>query len=367
MKISYKINKEQYHINFLDKSYEKIGKDLEKLGSDKKILFIFDKNINRKIINEIHLNLKFSGCKIYKLEFLGNKKNKSLKSTLKIIDFLLKEGFTKKSVIISLGGGVLGDLCALAASLYMRGLLYFHIPSTMTAMIDSCIGGKTAINYQNIINSIGTYYHANNVYIFSSIIDLLPDREFFSGIPEILKCGLIKKNRILKLLEKNHLKIKKRDKKIIKILCLETLKTKLHFFTKDVNEKNTRLMLNFGHTFAHSIEMATGSFFSNQDYLRHGEAVGIGILCELNYANGKNYTYRQVKRILKNYDLPIDLIDKRNVKSAKMQNEIFKNLFLDKKKINKNPRYISVKKIGFPKILEMKDFNKINSVIKEIL
>jgi 3-dehydroquinate synthase len=367
MKISYEINKEQYHVNFLDKSYEKIGNDLEKLGSDKKVLFIFDQNINKKTINEIYLNLKFSGCKIYELEFLGNKKNKSLKSVLKIIDFLMKEGFTKKSVIICLGGGVLGDLCGLAASLYMRGLLYFNIPSTMTAMIDSCIGGKTAINYQNIINSVGTYYHANNVYIFSSIIDLLPDREFFSGIPEILKCGLIKKNRILKLLEKDHLKIKKRDKKIVKILCLETLKTKLHFFINDVNEKNTRLMLNFGHTFAHSIEMATGFFFSDQDYLRHGEAVGVGMLCELNYANGKNNIYKKVEKILKIYDLPTNLSYTKNFIPLKMQSEIFKNVFLDKKKINKNPRYISIPKIGYPKISEMKDFNKINDVINDIL
>ena len=90
--------------------------------------------------------------------------------------------------MISIGGGVLGDVCGLAASLYLRGMIYFHVPSTMTAMVDSCLGGKTAINYKNIINSIGTYYHAEHVFIFNELIQGLPHKEFLAGIPEILKC-----------------------------------------------------------------------------------------------------------------------------------------------------------------------------------
>ena len=102
-----------------------------------------------------------------------------------------------------MGGGVIGDLSALAASLYLRGLFYFHIPTTMTSIVDSCIGGKTGINYNNVINSIGNYYHAKNVFIDYKIIKNLPDREYIAGIAEILKCCIINKGLDINFIKKN--------------------------------------------------------------------------------------------------------------------------------------------------------------------
>ena len=100
---------------------------------------------------------------------------------------------------------------ALASSLYLRGLIYFHIPTTMTAIVDSCLGGKTGINYKNIINSIGNYYHPQNVFISKNVIELIPHREFTSGIPEIIKCGLIDNKKILSLLRSNKEDCLRRD------------------------------------------------------------------------------------------------------------------------------------------------------------
>ena len=202
MKLQYKIDGQVHDIYYIDNKYNQISKDLDNLNSDKKLLFLFDSNISKEIRNKVTTSLKFSGCKIYEFEFVGTKKNKSLKAVLKIIDFMISKGFTRKSTILSMGGGVLGDLSALAASLYMRGIIYFHIPTTMTSIVDSSIGGKTAVNYQNIINSIGTYFHANRVYILNDIIKCLPEREFFSGLPEVLKCGLLKDKSIIKILKK---------------------------------------------------------------------------------------------------------------------------------------------------------------------
>ena len=111
---------------------------------------------------------------------------------------MLDNKFTKKSIVISLGGGVIGDLAALAARVYITEELYFSIPTTMTSIIDSCIGGKTGINYKNIINSLGNYYQPHSVFIYNEIIKYIPQREFIAGIPEIIKCGLIKKIVLLK-------------------------------------------------------------------------------------------------------------------------------------------------------------------------
>ena len=282
MKLSYKIENQIHNIYIKNRISNSILTEIKKLKSDQKILLVYDEKINPKIIKKILINLKISGCKIFSSKLKSNKRNKNQKLLFSIIDKLIANNFSKKSIVISCGGGVISDVCGLAASLYLRGMYYFNIPTTMTAVVDSCIGGKTAINYDNIINCIGNYYHANSVFISEDIIKDIPEREYIAGIPEILKCGIIKKNRIIKILKKNKKDIINRNFNILKGLLSETLKTKINFFINDIKEKGSRLNLNFGHTFAHAIEMATANF--KDEYLRHGEAVGIGMLCEIYFS-----------------------------------------------------------------------------------
>ena len=289
MHINYKINNKVHKIIFCPdgeglkikkkrKSYMQISKDLKNIYNDGNILLIVDRNIDKKIINYIIHDLKISFKNLQFMFVSGSKKNKDVKLLFKIIDLLFKKKFTKKSVIVSCGGGVVGDVSGLASSLYLRGLIHYHIPTTMTAIIDSCIGGKNGVNYKGIINSIGNYYHTDRVYISKNIINLIPPREYLAGIPEILKCGLILNRKILSMLEQKSLIIK-RDFKFISKLIKLSLKTKIKFFLNDVTEISERLKLNFGHTFAHAIEMSIKS--NHTELIRHGEAVGIGLLCEI--------------------------------------------------------------------------------------
>ena len=364
MKIKYKINQSYHFVSFKKKFDNTFVKEIERANSDKNILIVYDKNIQNTFIDRFYNSMKLSGCKIFKLELEGSKKNKNEKILFNILNFLLSNNFSKKSILVSIGGGVLGDVCGLAASLYLRGMIYFHVPSTMTAMVDSCLGGKTAINYKNIINSIGTYYHADHVFIFNELIQGLPEKEFLAGIPEILKCGLIKKNKILHTLRTQRTKILNRDFNTLRKIIFETLSTKIFFFKHDVFEKNSRLFLNFGHTFAHAIEMATAKIIKN-DFLRHGEAVGIGMICELFYANNEK-TIKVIEDILTSYGLPTRVIgEKKNsaISLQKLQHYIYKFIFYDKKKINKHPRFISLKKLYKPKIEEMKNLDMIDHAI----
>lgn len=368
MKINYKIGSENYDVLIKDKLDNSISKKIDSIKSDKKVLFIYDNKINKILVDQLVKNLKESGCFLIALEFQGNKKHKNEKSLLNLIDIMIDNKFSKKSIVISFGGGVIGDLAALAASLYYRGTIYFNIPSTMTSIIDSCIGGKTGINYKNIINSVGNYYHPRTVFIFNDVIKLIPEREFVAGIPEILKCGLIKKNKILTILKDKKIELLKRDFRVVSKLCAETLKTKIFFFKDDVYEKKNRLTLNFGHTFAHAIEMAT-EFLFKKEYYRHGEAVGLGILCELYYANkGNNKLLKTVENLLVKYDLPIT-IDKGNLNKKKqiLITNIYKNIFLDKKKITRYPRYIFMKKINKSQIKELQDNNLIIQTINNFI
>ena len=158
MNISYKIGDETHSIIIKNKIDKFLSNKIDSISSDKKVLLVYDKKIEKKLVLQIIKILKQSGCFLIALEFQGNKKNKNEKSLFSLLSTMLDNKFTKKSIVISLGGGVIGDLAALAASLYYRGTLYFSIPTTMTSIIDSCIGGKTGINYKNIINSLGNYY-----------------------------------------------------------------------------------------------------------------------------------------------------------------------------------------------------------------
>ena len=368
MKIQYEVNKEKYDI-FINKNLnDSLAKKIDSIKSDKKILLIYDKKIYKPLVKKIINHLRETGSLLIALEFQGKKKNKNEKSLFNLLNVMIDNHFSKKSIVISLGGGVLGDLAALAASLYHRGTIYFNIPTTMTSIIDSCIGGKTAINYKNIINSIGNYYQPHAVFILYEIIKEIPEREFIAGIPEIIKCGLIKKNNLLKTLKERRNNILRRDFGVISKICMETLKTKIFFFQNDVYEKKDRLILNFGHTFAHAIEMATEKLFK-KEYLRHGEAVGLGILCELYYSNGKDSPiHKKINDLLTDYNLPTKIINKNlSFNKQQLNNNIYRNLFLDKKKISRHPRYIFMKKIYKPSIKELIDENLILQTINRFI
>ena len=362
--IKYSVGNDNCEIIFKDDIGYALLTELKKLKSDNKLLIIYDSNLKKDYITNLINFLKRTGNFTIVKKFKGGKKNKNIKELLKIIDNLIENKFTKNSVIISIGGGVLGDLSALAASLYLRGLYYFHIPTTMTSIVDSCIGGKTAINYKNIINSFGNYYHAKRIFISHEIIKYIPEREYISGISEIIKCAIINKGLKLSFLRKNYKEFIGRKKKILNKLIYFSLKTKIKFFKNDVNEKKERLSLNFGHTFAHAIEMACVK--NNNEIYRHGEAVGIGMLCEI-ILSKKKKIFLEVLNLLKIYKMPISIKIKNFNDQKIIQKKIYDNLFLDKKKIGKYPRYIKIHNIGKSSVEEIRDLHLCNNVIYQMI
>ena len=367
MKLNYNINRLNYKATFCNnKERPDIFKALSKLYCDKKMLLIIDKKLNKKFTKYLFKDLKKCGLNVTLLKVEGSKYNKNKKLLFKIIDKLIEKKFSKKSVLLSCGGGVIGDVSALAASLYLRGMIYYHIPTTMTAIVDSCLGGKTGINYRNIINSVGNYYHSQNVFISKNVIELIPDREYFSGVPEIAKCGIIDNKNILSMLRINKRKFINRDYNFLSKLIKLTLNTKIKFFKNDIYEDGKRLNLNFGHTFAHAIEMAIKS--GKNEEIRHGEAVGIGMLCEIYYSEGNSHKFKLLEKILRFYNLPTNLKYFKKIKKSKsLVDQIYKSIFLDKKRISKHPRCIKINKIGKASIIQMKDYPRIRQTINDVI
>lgn len=346
---------------------ENIIKDLKFYQSDNRLLLVYDKRISKDLVNNLKKEFKIHGVKYHAIGILGGKANKDKKFLFKIISKLSQLEFSRKSALVSFGGGVVGDVVGLAASLYMRGLIYFHIPSTMMAIMDSCIGGKTAINFDNRINLVGNYYHPKAVYISNQVIKKIPQREYLSGFAEAIKCGIIGDNKILNIIKNNTDILFKKNFNILKSVLYRVLKVKINHFIKDVFENNKRLILNFGHTFAHAIESALMDEKVKFD-LNHGQAVGVGILCEMYYAGVKKSYYLDIKKMLITLNLPTKLILPKQINKTLFRKKVYKNLFLDKKKISNYPRYIFINnKNNLPEIKELSNLNKIDEVIHKFI
>jgi 3-dehydroquinate synthase len=207
------------------------------------------------------------------IEIPSGEINKNLSQLSQIWDFLTFSGADRRSVLIVLGGGMLCDLGGFAASVYQRGIETLYIPTTMLAMVDASIGGKTGIDYQNLKNQIGSFYLPENILIFSDLIDTLPIREWNSALAEVIKYGYISRPEILWKIKEGNFS-KETVSKIIR-WCIED---KVRISTTDPTEKGVRKVLNFGHTIGHAIEsVALEKGFD----LLHGEAVAAGIACEL--------------------------------------------------------------------------------------
>ena len=173
-----------YEVQFINDIRSQIKKE------SKEDIFIIDKFINSKI----KLNRK-------KIIISPSEIEKNFSKLQNVIQKLLNLGITRDTKIICVGGGVVQDISSFLSSIIFRGINWYFYPTTIISQCDSCIGGKTAINYRGIINSVGNYFHPKIVFIVNKIIQKIPEREYRSGIPEILKCGLISKNKILNLLE----------------------------------------------------------------------------------------------------------------------------------------------------------------------
>jgi len=192
-------------------------------------------------------------------------------SVAAIMDKALELGLGRDSLIAGCGGGVLCDMTAFAASLYMRGCKVRLIPTTLLSMVDAALGGKTGIDYHGYKNLVGTFYPAKELYICPAFVATLPNKEFKSGLAEVIKSAMLKDAGLLELLEHSVPLISVRDPNVVPELIVRSLQVKGKVVEADLRETGERAFLNLGHTFAHALETVTNFKWS------HGEAVVWGI------------------------------------------------------------------------------------------
>lgn len=276
-----------YYLDFLDdtmkisKKYQKnlLGEEkneekvifkrggLEKIGEyfdlDRKIHIITDTGVPKKYLETASKN-----CKKYIItELKAGEENKNFATLQTLIEKTAEADFTRGDAIVALGGGVVGDIAGLAAAIYMRGIDFYNIPTTVLSQADAAIGGKTAVDVNGIKNLAGAFYPAKKVLIDTDLVRTLPQRQISNGLAEIIKTALIYDADLFELIEKCDF-----EKELGTLIC-RTAKIKMQITSLDEKERGVRRILNFGHTLGHGIESATG--FSE---LLHGECVGLGMI-----------------------------------------------------------------------------------------
>ncbi len=201
---------------------------------------------------------------------------KSLDRMPQLIEAIRTSGANRGTHLIAIGGGIIQDISAFVASIYMRGLKWSYVPTTVLAMVDSCIGGKSSINVGSYKNLVGTFHPPQHIYIDPTLAETLPREQFASGLIEAAKiCFCRGPESFTRYL--SHSPSSSMNASALEEVILESLLAKKHFIEIDEFDQNERLLLNFGHTFGHAIEGAS------HYEIPHGIAVGIGILCSLAY------------------------------------------------------------------------------------
>jgi 3-dehydroquinate synthase len=199
--------------------------------------------------------------------------HKTLQTAGWVFDALVGNKMNRDVTVLALGGGVVGDIAGFAASCYQRGVGYVQLPTTLLAQVDSSVGGKTGVNHSAGKNLIGAFYHPRAVIVDTNALKTLPDRELRSGLAEVIKYGCVWDPLLFDWLDRNIVALLARDEAALTYAIARSCEIKAKVVARDEREHDLRAILNFGHTFGHAIEAATGF-----ETFLHGEAVGLGML-----------------------------------------------------------------------------------------
>jgi 3-dehydroquinate synthase len=317
--------------------FQSLPELLEKRELYKNIFVVIDENVEEIYGREIRrlTNSWANKSSIFILQ--ATERSKSLSTLKKIYTTLSDNEFGRDTLLISVGGGITGDVAGYCASTYMRGIQLVHIPTTLLASVDSSIGGKTGVNFYNRKNLIGSFYQPQLVIIDTDFLSTLPTAELISGAGEIIKYAFLSNKDFYNYLQQNFNKLLLLNNKVLNKVISESVLIKASVVSQDEKETGLRKILNFGHTFAHAFESQSGY------KIKHGEAVVGGITAAL-YLSHKLKFFNDEKlesylKFLSLYKLP------SAIKKAK-NNIILELMCLDKKKRGDRIKFVLLKDIG---------------------
>jgi 3-dehydroquinate synthase len=249
----------------------RLGAECAQLKLDQRCAVITDANVGRKFAQAALKSLSASGFETVLITIPAGEKSKRLAVVEKCLDQLAKHRLERKSFIVALGGGVVGDLAGFVAATYLRGIPFVQVPTTLLAQVDSSVGGKTGVNLKAGKNLVGAFYQPQLVLCDLDALKTLPKREYVSGLAEVIKYGVIYDAVLFAQLERNLPKLLQRDVPTLRSVIARCCEIKADVVGQDETESGLRAILNFGHTIGHAIENSSG-----YGKFLHGEAIAIG-------------------------------------------------------------------------------------------
>ncbi|MDE6209134.1 MAG: 3-dehydroquinate synthase [Lachnospiraceae bacterium] len=295
-------NSEPIYDIVIDNSYIALGKELEKLNiSNRKLCIVTESTVGPLYSDDIKNILLPLSAEVKVFTFEAGEKNKNLDVVRKLYEFLILNRFERKDMLVALGGGVVGDLTGFTAATYLRGIDFVQIPTSLLSQVDSSVGGKTGVDFDDYKNMVGAFYQPKLVFSNISTLKTLTRRQYLSGMGEVIKAGLIKDSEFYNWLKANKESIKKYDEDALEHLVYISCDIKRSVVESDFKEKGERALLNFGHTLGHAIEKIMN--FT----MLHGECVALGMIAASYISKQKGYisedNYEDIVQTIKEYEL----------------------------------------------------------------
>ena len=268
-----KLGTNSYNIKIGQRIIKQIDALLPANIESKKVVIITDENVAKLYLDLLANRFAKCGFDIKQVSIVPGEDQKNSSTIEKLYEAFFDHRMDRKSFVIALGGGVVGDLSGFAASTFMRGIPYVQVPTTLLAQVDSSVGGKTGINHPRGKNMVGCFYQPKGVFIDTDTLSTLPKEELIAGLVEVVKYGMIRSKPLFEYLENSLSDILQLKEDALEHIIFNSCRIKAEVVEEDEKENGIRVILNYGHTIGHAIEALTGY----RQY-RHGEAVGIGMV-----------------------------------------------------------------------------------------
>lgn len=300
------------------------GKLCRNMEMNGRAMVVTNPTIGRLYLDPLKESLLNNDFHVTSIEIPDGEEYKDLGTLKGIYDALIDARLDRGSFLIALGGGVVGDMTGFAAATFLRGISYIQVPTTLLAQVDSSVGGKTGINHEKGKNLIGAFYQPKMVLIDVNTLDSLPEREYISGLAEVIKYGIVCDADFFAFIRDNVEKLRKRDKDCLESVIFRSCELKASVVSRDEREAGVRAILNFGHTIGHAVESLT----EYKKYL-HGEAVAIGMAQAAKVSEKMGYSTKEdthdIVTILRQLGLPVE--------PPKFGAELYLNAILHDKKV----------------------------------
>ncbi|NPA48849.1 MAG: 3-dehydroquinate synthase [Thermodesulfobacteria bacterium] len=336
-----------------------VPEDLKELSLGHRYALISDSNVSEFLGEDLKRLLQEAGVDCELFVFPAGESSKNMDTVVELARQMVKAGFDRKCAVIALGGGVTGDLAGFLASIYLRGVPYIQIPTSLLAQVDSSVGGKTGVDLPEGKNLLGTFYQPRRVYIDYGVLATLPFEHLKNGLAEVVKYGCISSPELFSFLEEKADRLLHYEAQALEHIIYESCRIKAEIVTQDERESGLRRVLNFGHTIGHAIEAA-----ANYELL-HGFCVAIGMVAAARISEKLDLSVEplspRLAKLLESLGLPTRI--PRNLSPA----QITKFLRADKKVWKGRLTFVLLRRFGEPVFYEEPPREIIEETLEELL